>query len=60
MTTFIRHEKLLDEAEIDAIVRDTPTELIRFEDGAARLPLEERPTMTDWLARFNAGLKEAA
>ena len=39
---------------------ETPTELIRFQDGAAQLPLEQRPTMTDWLARFNAGLKEAA
>ena len=31
-----------------------------FQDVAASIPLEERPTMRDWLDRFNAGLKEAA
>ncbi len=55
MTAFIRHEGLLPAAEIDAIVRDAPTELIRFQDVAAKLPLEERPRLSDWLARFHVG-----
>ena len=60
MSDFIRWEGLLPAAEIDAIERDAPLDLIRFQDVAASIPLEERPTMRDWLDRFNAGLKEAA
>ncbi|QOT74535.1 hypothetical protein H5V43_21940 (plasmid) [Sphingobium fuliginis] len=60
MTDFIRAEELLPEAEIEAIARDAPVDLIRFQDVAALVPLPERPTMEDWLNHFNAGLKEAA
>jgi len=60
MTAFIRHEGLLPGYEIDGIVRDAPTELIKFQDGAAQLPLAQRPTLTDWLTRFNAGARRAA
>ncbi|TCM28130.1 hypothetical protein EDF59_13039 [Novosphingobium sp. ST904] len=56
MTDFIRHERLLPAGEIDRIARDAPLDLIRFQDVAATIPLEERPTMRDWLDRFNAGL----
>lgn len=60
MTAFIRHEGLLPGYEVDGIVRDAPTELIKFQDGAAQLPLAQRPTLTDWLTRFNAGARRAA
>ncbi|MBB5712383.1 hypothetical protein [Sphingomonas xinjiangensis] len=60
MTEFIRHENLLPEAEIETIIAQAPTQLIEFQAAAARLPLENRPTMKDWLERFNAGLLEAA
>jgi hypothetical protein len=55
MTDFIRHEQLLPTDEIDRIVRDAPVDLIRFQDVAAMIPIGERPTMRDWLDRFNAG-----
>jgi hypothetical protein len=58
MTDFIRHERLLPADEIDRIERDAPLDLIRFQDVAAGIPLEERPTMRDWLDRFNAGLPQ--
>lgn len=60
MTDFIRAEELLPTAEIDAIIADAPTDLIRFQDAAALIPIEERPAMSEWLDRFNAGLKQAA
>jgi hypothetical protein len=60
MTAFIRAEHLLPGDEIDRIMRDAPLDLIRFQDVAAMVPVSERPTMQDWLARFNAGLPFAA
>jgi hypothetical protein len=60
MTDFIRHEGLLPSPEIDRIARDAPLDLIRFQDVAAGIPLEERPTMRDWLDRFNAGVSPDA
>jgi hypothetical protein len=60
ITDFIRGERLLAEAEIDAIVRDAPTDLILFQDAAALIPVTERPTMEDWIAEFNAGLPQEA
>ena len=60
ITDFIRAERLLPEAEIDAIRRDAPTDLIRFQDAASIVPIAERPTMEEWIASFNAGLMEAA
>ena len=56
MTDFIRHERLLPIDEIDRIMREAPLDLVRFQDVAAGMPLEERPTMRDWIERFNAGL----
>lgn len=56
MTDFIRRDQLLPAAEVDRIWRDAPADLIRFQDVAAMIPLAERPTMADWLERFNAGL----
>jgi hypothetical protein len=60
ITDFIRAERLLSEAEVDAIRRDAPTELVRFQDAAGLVPVSERPTMEEWLESFNAGLMEAA
>jgi hypothetical protein len=60
MTDFIRAEELLPAADIDAIIRDAPADLIRFQDVAAHVPLPERPAMAEWLDTFNAGLLEAA
>ena len=55
MTDFIRAEALLPETEIDAIIRDAPADLVRFQDIAALVPLAERPAMSDWLETFNGG-----
>lgn len=55
MTDFIRRERLLAEAEIDAIVADAPTDLLRFQDVAAAVPLAERAPLAAWLDRFLAG-----
>jgi hypothetical protein len=60
MTDFILAERLLSEGEIDAIVAKAPLELVQFQDAAAIVPIEERPTMASWLERFNAGMREAA
>lgn len=60
ITDFIRAERLLPEAEIAAIRRDAPTDLIRFQDAASLVPVSERPTMEAWIETFNAGLKKAA
>ena len=58
MTAFIRAERLLPGDEIDRIVRDAPTELIRFQDVAAAIPLAERPTLGSWLDRFHAAFPD--
>lgn len=58
MTDFIHHERLLPADEVDRIWHDAPLDLIRFQDVAAGVALEERPTMRDWLERFNAGLSQ--
>lgn len=60
MTDFIRAEALLPEAVIDAIIRDAPMSLIRFQDVAAQIPISERPAMSAWLDQFNAAFPEAA
>lgn len=60
MTDFIRAEALLPPDEIDTIVAQAPSELLRFQEAAALVPLDERPAMSEWLARFNAGLGKAA
>lgn len=43
-----------------AICRDSPTDLIRFQDAAKIVPLSERPTMEARIETFNSGLREAA
>lgn len=60
MTDFIRGEELLPGHEIDNIVAHAPANLLRFQDAAVLIPIEERPHMTEWLARFNAGLMQDA
>jgi hypothetical protein len=59
MTDFIRAEGLLEAADIDAIIRDAPADLVRFQDVAALVPLADRPTMTEWLAHFNASVQHS-
>ncbi len=55
MTDFIRAEGLLAVAEIEAIIRHAPIDLIRFQDAAALAPVGVRPAMAEWLDAFNAG-----
>jgi hypothetical protein len=56
MTGFIRNEGLLPAREVERIWNSAPTDLIRFQDVAASIPIEERPTMRNWIDRFNAGI----
>src|SRR3546814_13359560 len=60
MTDFIRAEELLPAADIDAIIRDAPADLIRFQDVAPPVPPPDRPALAEWLEQFNPCLKEAA
>lgn len=55
MTAFIRVEQLLPPDEVDRIVADAPTDLITFQEVAAMTPIEDRPPLSDWIERFNAG-----
>lgn len=60
MTDFIRARRLLPADEIDAIIADAPTELVAFQEGAAALPLERRPSIETWLEQFNTRLEAAS
>lgn len=60
MTEFIRAEALLSAAEIDAIERMAPADLVSFQQRAALVDLAERPPLRDWLDRFHAGEPGAA
>ncbi len=53
MTDFIRAENLLPPSEIDDIIANVPTQLVAFQEGAAGVPIETRPHLANWLARFN-------
>lgn len=55
MTDFIRDERLLPEAEIDQIVAEAPTALVRFQDAVASVSVDSRPTLATWLERFHEG-----
>ena len=57
MTDFIRALGLLPADEIDAIVARAPTELVAFQQGAAAIPLERRPSIETWLEQFNTRLE---
>jgi len=57
MTDFIRARGLLPADEIDAIVARAPTELVAFQQGAAAIPLERRPSIETWLEQFNTRLE---
>ena len=54
MTDFIRHEGLLPAEDIDRIITEAPLDLIRFQDVAASIPVDDRPTRRSWIERFNA------
>jgi hypothetical protein len=56
MTDFIRHERLLPADDIDRIISEAPLDLIQFQDVAASIPIDERPTMRSWIERFNAAV----
>jgi hypothetical protein len=60
MTQFIRARCLLAAHEIDAIIAGAPVDLIDFQRVAAEIPVAERPTMRDWIERFNAGVERLA
>ncbi len=60
MTRFIRERALLPASEIDVIIAGAPVDLIDFQSVAAQIPLAERPTMRDWIDRFNAGVERLA
>lgn len=60
MTRFIRDRGLLSASEIDAIIAGAPVDLIDFQRVAAQIPLAERPTMRDWIERFNEGVERLA
>lgn len=60
MTRFIRERALLPASEIDAIIAGAPVDLIDFQSVAAQIPLAERPTMREWIDRFNAGVQRLA
>lgn len=60
MTQFIRDQRLLCSAEIDAIIERAPANLLAFQRAAACVDLLDRPPMGDWLARFNAGTDRKA
>ncbi|WP_232313866.1 hypothetical protein [Sphingobium sp. TCM1] len=60
MTAFIRAEHLLDASDIDAIIASAPADLIGFQENAARVSLERRPSMQSWLDRFNDGVQPLA
>ncbi|MFN4356542.1 hypothetical protein [Sphingopyxis alaskensis] len=55
MTQYIREMGLLPAAAIDAIIASTPAELLTFQETAARMDVNERATMRDWLDHFHAG-----
>jgi hypothetical protein len=44
MTDFIRAKNLLDPCEIDDIIAHAPQDLLAFQEVAALIPVEERPT----------------
>lgn len=60
MTDFIRDAGLLPAAEIEHIIRTAPFELLSFQVAAARVDLAERPPISAWIERFNAGLDSMA
>ena len=60
MTAFIRSEGLLPPDEMDAIIEHAPLDLVRFQDVAALVPVQERPTMESWLGAFNEGAQRLA
>ena len=55
MTAFIRAEGLLPPSEIDSIIAAAPADLVRFQERAATIPLEDRPNLRSWLDRFHQG-----
>lgn len=60
MTTFIRDRGLLDGQEIDRIVAEAPLDLVRFQEVAAKVPIEQRPALAAWLDRFNEAVSARA
>ena len=55
MTAFIRQEGLLSDEAISEIIENAPTNLISFQQGAARVPLDARPPIRKWIERFLDG-----
>jgi hypothetical protein len=60
ITDFIRAKRLLESSEIEAIIAAAPLDLVSFQEVAAMVPVDERPHMSEWLERFNAGVDHIA
>ncbi len=56
MTAFIREEGLLGSDEIDWIIANVPKQFLAFQDSVAAIPVADRPTMSEWIAAFDAEL----
>ena len=60
MTEFIQARRFLSDDEIDAITAGTPVDLVDFQHAATTVPIDGRPPLRDWIARFNAGVRRLA
>lgn len=54
MTQYIREKGLLPEAEVDFIWNEGPAAFIKWLADIALVPLEQRQTVSDWLAVFDS------
>ncbi len=54
MTEYIRAKGLLPAEQIDWIITHAPQQLIRWQEGAAEVPIEQRTAVREWLAFFDA------
>ena len=60
MTAFIRQEGLLSDDAIAEIIANAPPDLISFREGAARVSLDARPPIRQWIDRFLDGIDQKA
>lgn len=60
MTAFIRQEGLLSDDAIAEIIANAPPDLISFQEGAARVSLDARPPIRQWIDRFLDGIDQKA
>lgn len=53
MTQYIREKSLLPEDEIDLIWNEAPKALIAWQESVADTPIDERPSIREWLGFFD-------